>query len=90
MLFDTPNVPPIPVVPAVSYADKTVCIRWMDNRKRWSNEHWINLGGSGSPSPMVRRLFRMGQYRTRQYEIVITDESFLIVVRVEEEGETLS
>lgn len=48
-------------------------IRWRDNnRANWSNEHQIPLGNYGN-SDLIARMHRLGIFRARQFEIVITD-----------------
>jgi len=54
--------------------DSTLLIRWRNNGKTsWGTERQISLGKIGEKRAF-KRLFNLGQYRTRQYEIQITDQ----------------
>lgn len=63
-------------------------LRWQDNRKQWSKERLIQLGLVGDMFPTVR-MFRMGVYRTRQWEFVCSTSMIQCVVAVEEDMEVL-
>lgn len=48
-------------------------LRWSDDGNRtWSNEHWLDCGRSGETTKRVRHQ-RLGQSRSRSYEVVCTD-----------------
>lgn len=47
-------------------------LRWKDDNRQWSNEHQVSLGSIGETETVVR-LFPRGVYRTRQYEVTVTD-----------------
>jgi hypothetical protein len=49
-------------------------VRFRDDNKEWKNERWISLGASGD-NEHVTRLTRCGQFKTRQIEIIHTDDS---------------
>lgn len=59
-------------------------VRWRDDgKKAWGNTVNINLGKSGDYE-IFKEIGPMGSYRTRQYEISITDDVPLSLVAVEE------
>lgn len=68
--------------------DRAMSLRWQDDRTRWSKERVLDLGRGGDLFPTVR-LFRLGLYRTRQWEIVCPTSILQCVVAVEEDAEVL-
>jgi len=57
----------------MTVTDPKLMIRWRDNnRANWSNEHYISLGNIGE-TDLILRLKRLGVFRTRQFELVVTD-----------------
>lgn len=64
-------------------------MRWRDNNGAWSNWHQRSLGLIGEQEFFIT--FRnMGTYRTRQYEIMHSDNSDFILINMEEDIEVLS
>jgi hypothetical protein len=54
--------------------DSVLKIRWRDDGKTtWCMPREVSLGKMGDRNA-IRRLFNLGEYRTRQYEIQITDQ----------------
>ena len=59
-------------------------VRWRDNGdKTWGNSVEIDLGVTGD-NEFFKEIGPLGRYRTRQYEISITDDVPLVLVSVEE------
>jgi hypothetical protein len=59
-------------------------LRWRDNgQTHWSNEQRISLKRMGDVD-YIGRLTRLGRYRTRQYEVVLSDATALSLVSAEE------
>jgi hypothetical protein len=66
-----------------------VMIKWRDDGKStWSNEHWVSLGKIGE-TEFITTLHRLGIYRSRQYEIAVTDAVPLVIVDAEAEVDLL-
>lgn len=66
-----------------------VMIKWRDDGKTtWSNEHWLSLGKVGE-TEFITTLDRLGIYRSRQYEIAVTDAVPLIIVDAEADVDLL-
>ena len=63
-------------------------LRWRDNYDKWSGEKYINLGGQ-TDTYTIAPIFRLGTYKTRQYEIEHSDPTDFIFVEAEEEVELL-
>ena len=64
-------------------------VRWKDNNKNeWSNEHQIDLGKSGD-TEFIGSLKRLGIYRARQWEFILSDAVPLVLAEAEEEIELL-
>lgn len=63
-------------------------LRWNDDNKGWSNEVEISLGEKGE-TEIIREIYPMGIYRTRQYELVMTDGVQFVMGDVEEDVEVL-
>ena len=60
-------------------------MKWRNNpQTAWSTERTITLGATGS-TDYFKSLYSCGQYRTRQYEFSITDDSPVTLVSVGEE-----
>lgn len=59
-----------------------------DGKATWSNERRISLGLLGD-TDIIARMTRLGIYRTRQYEIVLTDKTPLVLVGAKEKIEVL-
>lgn len=65
-------------------------IRWRDDGKnKWSNEHFVDLKFTGNTG-FTARLHRLGIYRTRQYEIAVTENIPFVLVGMEENIEVLN
>lgn len=64
-------------------------LRYNDDNKGWSNEISIPLGRIGDREIYVR-IFPRGIYRTRQYELVATDNVPIIYLDSEEDIDVLS
>lgn len=69
-------------------ATPKLVFRWRDNNRVWSNEHHVSLGDLGESEHVVR-LRPMGIFRTRQYEITMTDAVSLNYGAAEEDIEVL-
>ena len=67
----------------------SMMLRWKDDNKSWSNEVSIGLGDTGD-AEIVTRIFPMGIYRTRQYEVSVSDNVAAIYLDAEEDIEVLS
>lgn len=66
--------------------EPVIQIRWKDDNKGWGNWRQVSMGKLGE-SEFFARIYRLGQYRTRQYEIVHSDNSDFIFVGMEEDVE---
>jgi hypothetical protein len=67
-----------------------VVVRWRDDDKAgWRNERQIPLGKIGD-TEFIHRMSRTGIYRTRQYEILMSENSPYTLVGAEEDFEVLS
>jgi hypothetical protein len=69
--------------------DPTLEIRWKDDGKFWTNWRQISLGQIGQLKRFVE-IFRLGQYRSRQYEIQFSDPVELNISDIETDEEVLS
>jgi hypothetical protein len=69
-------------------ADAKMMIRWKDDNNRWANERMLSLGNIGETETVIRVDVR-GAYRTRQYEIVVTDAVSVTFGDAEEDVEVL-
>lgn len=65
-----------------------IVMRWRNDKKTWGNPHVISLGLTGDYE-IVKRFYRLGTYRTRQYEIVHASSCPFIMSQLEEEVEVL-
>ena len=63
-------------------------VRWRDNYGGWSSDKYISLGGQ-TDTYTVSNLFRLGTYKTRQYEIIHDDPTDFIFVEGDEDVEVL-
>lgn len=62
----------------------SMTMRWRDNGKSsWSNERTVSLAQVGD-TEFRGQLRRMGSYYSRQYEFVVSDDTPLVLVAVEE------
>lgn len=68
--------------------DRSMTMRWRDSMGDWSREEMIDLGAQSDMFPMVRR-WRLGMYRTRQWEFVFPADVVQCLVSVEEDVEVL-
>lgn len=69
--------------------DAVVSIRWKDNGKnQWSNYHNIPLKDQGDTN-FFAKMTRLGMYRSRQYEIVHTENAPFSLAGIEEDVEGL-
>jgi hypothetical protein len=81
----------IPWVTATSYDANmpVVTFRWKDdNKNTWGNDHQLELGKSGQ-TETVLSYKRLGIYKTRQWEFIMTDAVPLILCDIEEDVELL-
>ncbi len=62
-------------------------VRWRDNGSSvWKNDHQIKVSlGKIGETGLIGHLNRLGNYRTRQYEFILTDAVPLTLVDAEEE-----
>ncbi len=66
-----------------------IVVRWRDNNANtWGNEHQINLGKIGE-TEFIAKLKRLGIYKTRQWEFILSDAVPLILCDAEETIEVL-
>jgi hypothetical protein len=72
----------------IGLSTRTMTLRWQDDRLRWSKEKTIDLGATGDMFPTVR-LFRLGVYRSRQWEFVFPASIVQCLAIVEEDAEVL-
>lgn len=63
-------------------------IRWRNDGKDWTEIKRVGLGKIGDRE-IVRRLHRLGMYRTRQYEVIHSADTELIVSDLEETVEAV-
>lgn len=65
-----------------------IMIRWRDNGKaQWSNYREISLGPTGDTT-IIKKIRKLGQYETRQYEIVCTSNVPITIAGVNEDVTT--
>lgn len=64
-------------------------IRWKDDGKYWSNWRQLPLGQIGEKKQYVEA-YRLGIYRTRQYEIRCTDPVELNISSIEVDEEVMT
>ena len=83
-----PAPTPLGTDAAAQNDDRGMTMRWMDDRTRWSKEKSLDLGHGGVMFPTVR-LFRLGIYRSRQWEFVFPANVVQCLVAVEEDAEVL-
>lgn len=67
----------------------TIELRWRDDGKFWTNWRHISLGKIGEKKRFVE-IHRLGQYRSRQYEIQFSDPVELNISDIETDEEILS
>lgn len=70
-------------------AEAKLMLRWNDDNKGWSNEEVISLGKKGEREIVVK-CFPKGIYRTRQYEVTLTDAVAFTFGQAEEEVDILA
>ncbi len=64
-------------------------LRWRDDGSQtWGNTHYINLGKSGDYEQYVS-VRRLGMYKSRQYELSVTDDVPVVIADAEEEVEVI-
>lgn len=73
----------------LSGADAKLMLRWRDDNRSWSNELQISLGNLGQTETVIR-CYPRGIYRTRQYEIVVSDSVGVTFGEAEEDIDVLS
>jgi len=73
---------------ADSTSAQQLMLRWRDDNGNWSNERFADLGKTGERE-LTARLHRLGVYRSRQYEFVLSDGAPFVLVEAEEEMEVL-
>lgn len=59
-------------------------IRWRNKRGAWSNPRTIALGEEGE-FDIIREIPNLGSYRTRQYELTMTDAAPFHLIKAEED-----
>jgi len=65
-------------------------LRWRDDgSKTWGNTHELDLGETGEYEFYVS-LRRLGMYRSRQYELSVTDDVPVVIADAEELVEVLA
>jgi hypothetical protein len=91
--FYDPRIPTYRPIPDFNYPDyyypedaKTLMLRWQDNRsEKWSKIKPISLGSQGNTS-LTRHLRPMGTYRSRQFELVVSDPVVVYVTQLEDDN----
>lgn len=73
---------------AESASNVRAVVRWKDDNRKWSQPRLVSLGDQGDRQ-IVQRLSRLGMYRTRQYEISVTDPVPVVFGEPEEDIEVL-
>jgi hypothetical protein len=61
-------------------------VRWRNDNGAWSNYHQVSLGKIGDMN-IIGRLLRLGQYRTRQWEFIHSDDTDFVLSDLEEDAE---
>ena len=75
---------PLPPLPQYPTDPAKLLIRWRNNGQgQWSNYREVDLGGWGE-TEIVKRIRGLGQYRTRQYEIVSYTGGAITIAGAEE------
>ena len=59
--------------------DPTIYLSWTDDGKTWSNEYAMPMGELGRYLTRVRWT-RLGQFRNRVFQIVVSDPIDLVIV----------
>lgn len=72
----------------LSGSSGTLMLRWNDDNKGWSNQHDLSLGNIGENETVIR-FYPRGVYRTRQYEVTVTDAVNVIFGDAEEDIDIL-
>lgn len=72
-----------------SVTDPKMMLRWKDDNKNWSTEKYIDLGELGE-TEIVKRFYCPGIYRTRQWEMVISDAVPKLFLKAELDVDVLS
>lgn len=72
----------------VSGGAGVLMLRWNDDNKGWSNQHELSLGSVGENETVIR-FHPRGVYRTRQYEVTVTDAVNVIFGDAEEDLDIL-
>jgi hypothetical protein len=76
-----------PIVPesdqGTDIEEPLVSLRWRNEDQIWKPEKIISLGKAGDVN-IIKRIFRLGVYRTRQYEFVHSSPSDFILSDMEE------
>jgi hypothetical protein len=68
--------------------EPVLSIRWNDDNKGWSNEHTVSLGSLGDYE-IVKSIDTRGLFRTRQYELIVTDSVSVSIGSAEEDIDIL-
>lgn len=90
------NTPDMPDFESNPYPDKStgvdtpnLLVRWQDNRLgKWSKLKFVSLGKTGEAS-LTRRIGPMGVYRSRQFELVVTDSVIFTLSAIEDRNGVL-
>lgn len=70
-------------------SEPELMIRWRDNgNQEWGNTHYLGLGKLGDYDYYVS-LRRLGKYRSRQYELSVTDDTPVTIADAEEMVEVI-
>lgn len=75
-------------VGTVSVTNPMMTVRWLDDNGAWGPYVNVALGNYGD-NEMFARLYRLGIYRSRQYEFAHSDNTPFVLVDVEEDVEVL-
>lgn len=68
----------------------TMLLRYRDNGETsWSNQKTITVSALANETDYQATITRLGRYRSRQWEFVLTDDAALAIVQVQEEFDYL-
>lgn len=73
----------------LSGADAKIMLRWRDDNKGWSNEQHISLGNIGETETVIP-VYPRGIFRTRQYEISVSDNVGFTFGKAEQDMDVLT
>jgi hypothetical protein len=73
---------------AAEAAEITLLLRYRDNgQTSWSNQKTITMSAQAGYTDYQATIRQLGEYYSRQWEIVLTDNAALSIAQVQEEFE---